>query len=364
DVVIVGAGPGGLMAAWKAAENGVSVLVLDKKSKIGEPVHCAEGTFLLSLEIFGLHEGPWIANRYEGIVLNITGKRPIRVDAKKIEPVCLDRMALEQEIARRAREAGAEIRTGAMVTGLDDGTLMLHTGESLRPKVIIGADGVESYIGRWAGLIDPLELKDLGSAAQYVMEGGGWDTRFMDTYLGFDIAPGGYAWAFPRSDGQANVGLIVQPNKARASELLEKFLSSKYPGARPIRRTGGCVPAGPPLKRTVKDNILLVGDAARQAFPLSGGGIHAALFSGAVAGKAAAASAEANDPTLLGVYEETWRKCYLKALMRNYLLKERTYGSQKGLMRTARMLRAGAAILNLIPFNPLNMWWGKFGKYV
>jgi digeranylgeranylglycerophospholipid reductase len=148
----------------------------------------------------------------------------------------------------------------------------------------------------------------------------------MEFYLGSKIAPGGYAWIFPKGEDIANVGLGVLGSRAErpAIEYLQDFVK-RTPGLQKgkiIEINAGGVPVGGPIKRTVKDNLLIIGDAARQVNALTGGGIDLAMRAGDIAGDVAAkAVAEGNvSEKRLNEYEKRWRekmerglKRYLKA---------------------------------------------------
>jgi len=355
DILVVGAGPAGLCAAWKAAASGASILLVDKKKKIGEPIQCAEASFLPVLKTFDMHEGGWVLRPYDTIKVHVGG-RSFHAKAKRLGPVALDRTKMENELARRAREEGAEIKAGCGLVSLKSGVAHLGSGDALEPHIIIGADGIGSTVGRQSGILDALAVEDVGSSAQYLLEGGGWDAYAMSIFLGRNT-PGGYAWVFPKSESRANVGIMVQGQLGRASRLLDAFVEHRFPGALRIEHRGGCAPTALPPDSLVKGNVLLAGDAGRLVFPFGAAGIHTALFSGSVAGRVAAGTI--GGEMTLAEYDRIWRRCLLGQLRRNYRLKERTFSSQRGLARTVRMIRIGSALINVLPVNPMRLWWGR-----
>ena len=364
DIVIVGTGPAGGMAAWTAAKEGAGVVLVDRKTIVGEPVRCAEGTFSSLLSLFDLGDGKWIANEYSGAVIKHAGVKDILVTPKKLKGISLDRPLFEQEIIRRAKESGAEILLGKTVKGMEGTTIHLEDGTTISAKVVIGADGVESMISRWSGMMEPLELGDIASAAQYVMEGGEWRRDMAELILGSDAAPHGYLWVFPKSEKRANVGAVTTPvSGKKAKDLLDAFVSSRFPDARIIKEGGGCVPVAPPPSSAVKGNVMLAGDSARFASAFGAGGIHSALFSGALAGKTAAryVSGGLKD---LSQYDIVWKKALYNNLMRSYRLKEKTYASEKGMKHSLRLFRAGGWLISHIPVDPMGLWWGRLDKYV
>jgi digeranylgeranylglycerophospholipid reductase len=157
--------------------------------------------------------------------------------------------------------------------------------------VIIAADGIESRIGFWAGLNTTLYLSGFDSAAQYLLGGLKLDEECLEFYFGRELCPGGYAWVFPKGNGTANVGLAFTPAlnaKVKASDLLNRFVAQRFPGASIMETVVGGVPAYAGKKLMRVKNVLLVGDAARLVDSISGAGIANALLSGKIAGEAAA----------------------------------------------------------------------------
>ncbi len=148
-------------------------------------------------------------------------------------------------------------------------------------------------------------------------------------YLGEDVAPGGYAWIFPKGEGKANVGLGVQADLAAlpALEYLHRFIA-RHPfleqGSSVTLITGN-VPVGVPPADIVSNGVMLIGDAARQADPLTGGGIANAMVAGRLAAEVAAEAVEAGDTStgFLKEYERRWREARGRKMERNYHLKKR-----------------------------------------
>jgi hypothetical protein len=170
--------------------------------------------------------------------------------------------------------------------------------ETVRAKVVIGADGVESMVGRGAGLDTRVPSRDMESCAQYVVSNIAFDPDALYLHFGETIAPHGYAWIFPKGVGVANVGLGVIALKAQgrtARDYLDAYVARRYPEGAISGSTVGGVIVGTTLKRTVTDGLMLVGDAAHQVNPLSGGGIINAMKAGRIAGRHAAEAIRAGD---------------------------------------------------------------------
>jgi digeranylgeranylglycerophospholipid reductase len=301
DIVVVGAGPAGSMAARAAARSGANVLLLDRRREIGVPVQCGEALSEDPLKDLGIKPDPrWIAGRTNAVKIVSPSGIAVRISEKKIVGkmgYILDRKVFDKHLAMLAAKEGADVRVGTVVDGLmmeNDNIkgIKAHGIEGrleFLADVVIAADGVGSRIARWAGINTALKLVDIESGAQFQMVGIDFESSStMEFYLGSKIAPGGYAWIFPKGEDMANVGLGVLGSRAErpAIEYLQDFVK-RAPGLQKgkiIEINAGGVPVGGPIKRTVKDNLLIVGDAARQVNALTGGGIDYAMRAGDIAG--------------------------------------------------------------------------------
>jgi len=324
DVVVVGAGPAGSTAARLAAEAGCSTIVLEKRAEIGEPVQCAEGVSSRVLEELGIGEGRWTAKRVENVKL--ISPSGITVDLKQNVKgfdfgYVLERKIFDKHLGRLAADAGVELKLCCKATGLsrNDGRAIVSYEEfgdprEIRTKIVIGADGVMSKVGRWAGIDTHLGLNDIESGIEYEMV----DIDVNDDiemFFGRCYAPGGYAWVFPKGDGRANVGLAVIPRVASrpAIEYLDAFvehprLAHRFKDGAIIEVKAGGIPVSGPLKSAVADNVMLVGDAARQVNPITGGGISSSVTCAKIAGKVAGEAVAAGEfsRSSLAIYDDRW----------------------------------------------------------
>ncbi len=337
DVVVVGAGPAGSMAAKTAAELGLNVLLVEKRQEIGTPVRCAEGISRENIERFFEIDKKWIAAEVVGARIYAPDKTEVVMSeemAGNEVGYVLERKIFDRHVARLAAKAGAEVYVKTAVTDFErrNGALRVklrRLGEEweVETKILIGADGVESRIGRKAGIIKTLKMSEIESCTQYLMTGLDIDESYTYFYLGREVAPGGYAWIFPKGNGSANVGIGVLPKMAQktAREYLDAFIEREGIEGKIVEVVAGAVPVYGEIETAVADNIMLAGDAAYHADPITGGGIANALSAGYYAGKVAAEAVEKGDfsARFLKKYDELWKNDFGKKLRRNKKLQEK-----------------------------------------
>ena len=324
DVFVVGAGPAGSYVATALARQGFAVLLAEKRPEVGVPVRCGEAAGSRDeLSHFLPLSSEWMAGSIDGARLfgpagGCVERRMPGVGTQ------LHRDKFDQALARQAVQSGAELRTSWQVVDIGDfthGTRHVrvrdlgHGGEiaDRRARLVIGADGVESFVGQWLGLRRAFRLGEVHSALQYVLDGVPAGERFIDLYAGREVAPGGYAWVFPKDHGTANVGLGIhvserQPRPARA--WLDDFVRDRFPHSRVVGVVAGSVSGAHSLKSLVADGAALVGEAGHANNPFSGGGIMNALESAEEAGDELGQALRAGDlrAARLRRYQERWHQ--------------------------------------------------------
>jgi digeranylgeranylglycerophospholipid reductase len=304
DILVIGAGPAGSRAAKTAALNGAEVLLIDKKSEIGTPKRCAEGVSKEGLKSLGIDPNPrWITKELSGVRMVSPNGTDVVLDEDKVKlpeaGYILERKIFDKFMAMDAARAGAQIMVKTLATQMKrDGDRVLvlvehmeHTFE-IQAKIIIAADGPESRVGRWAGLKTGVKPKNMESCAQFEMVGVEMEEPDCIEFHFGSVAPGGYAWIFPKGDDVANVGLGILNTltEKTAYEHLLDFVD-KCPStqkAQPVELNIGGDPVGGLIKDLVTDNVLVVGDAAGMVNPLTGGGIASGMTGGRIAGEVAA----------------------------------------------------------------------------
>jgi len=316
DIIVVGAGPAGSIAARFAAEHGVSVLMLEKDRDVGYPVRCGEAISKAGVEEFIEPDPKWIAATISKFSFNAPDSTEVVLDFGEAGYV-LERRIFDYELARTAANAEAEILTRAYVNGLlfengkVAGVKYEYRGEQkeVRAKVVIAADGVESRVGRWAGLKTHIDFRDMESAVQVTAANIPVDQNTLYFYFGQEYAPQGYFWIFPKGNNKANIGLGVSGligKKKSALSFLNNFMEKYYPSAPILTSIAGGVPCSITLDKISAPGIMLTGDAARQVNPLSGGGIASGMIGGSIAGRIAAESVKMNKPDHILTYDKAW----------------------------------------------------------
>ena len=350
DLIVIGGGPAGTIAARTAAELGVKTILLEKNRDFGIPVRCGEGVGLKGLAEFIQPNSKWIDSKLERVRFHAPDG--VRLPINLIEKgAILNRKVFDFELAKQAAEAGAQVRNRCCATGLErsDGKITVkfeHFGKEYKvtAPIIIGADGVESRVGRWAGLDTDLSLMDIESCFQYTLHHSSIDPEYCDFYFGNEIAPGGYVWIFPKGDHCANVGLGIAGSRAKersAKEFLDSFISTHFPDASFLSSSAGSVPASKVSKKIVAEGIMLAGDAAHQSDPLTGGGIISAMWGGRYAAETAAKALKKGifSPKQLNEYTKAWNERNSEEHNRHYRLKKAVHKlSDDILNRTAHIM--------------------------
>jgi digeranylgeranylglycerophospholipid reductase len=327
DVIVVGAGPAGSAAALRAAQAGLDVLLIEKRQEIGVPVRCGEATDIETTERFMPLDARYInryINRYA--IVSAAGDRVIVPPSSPT--IIIDRKVFDAALAQEAARAGADLRVSTTAVGLlrengaVTGARLKSMGRAceVRAKLVVAADGVESQVARWAGLKTIPPLADYYVGFQFTLTNlrGRFDPDLCEYHVGNEtVAPGGYVWVFPKSEDSANVGIVIPANRARPVSVqawLERFVERFYPGAGILSVVAGGIPITGAIKQMAADGLVVVGDAAHQADPLTAGGISLGMMGAEMAMQVAAPAIRRGDVSAraLREYEALWRERFGK----------------------------------------------------
>ena len=322
DVVVVGGGPAGSSAAHMAAKNGCTVALIEKEKEIAETVRTSGVTWISDIKKFGIPEECYNPIKKFSFC---SPKNSVKISGEIAKAAVLDVRKTYRFLANRAKTSGSELFTSTNVTEVlkDDtgkctGVIAKSDGKQIQfnSKVVIDASGFVSVIAKELGYVT--QWKKFGAGAEFEVKTEKLEHDNWWLMVGQEYSPAGYAWIFPTSKDTARIGVgIGKPDSdvdptVRLNELLEKKLG-------PIKDLGniekiefhyGLIPNDGVSRKTVYDNLILVGDSAGQANPLVLEGIRYAIRFGEVAGQVAADAIKNGDTTeaSLNPYEKEWKR--------------------------------------------------------
>jgi geranylgeranyl reductase family protein len=288
DAVVVGGGPVGCFTALKLAELGASVTVFEEHAEIGVPSHCAGHLSIRSLKNLGLYPLPGRILENTFSAANFYSPKGTKLSVRLAQPVtcAINRALFDKYLAEKAEDAGANLQLGSRVRSLiiEDGlvkgvNLEQESGvkASVLAKVTIDAEGISSTVLRQTGL-STLKRDRLVHAVEAEAENvRDVEMDSVEVFLGKNYAPGFYGWLIPRRDGTAKVGLAAKTGNPK--ELLQRLMF-KHPAA--SRQLANCkitrmafhpITLGGPIAKAYSGRFLVVGDAASQVKPTTGGGV-------------------------------------------------------------------------------------------
>jgi digeranylgeranylglycerophospholipid reductase len=340
DILVVGAGPAGSTAAAAAARDGAETVMIDAKVRIGEQPHCGEfvperlfsetaieRTAIIQrvdyLETRLVTKAKAVARdvipsgsgadtqtasqKTSGTVENSEYKR-----SEMLSPgFLIDRVRFDRDLAREAAAQGVTVFCSARLLGAEDGTWVVeHGGEEkvFRPRLTIAADGARSTVAAAMAMKPPEVLRGLQVEVP-LLEPLNKTLVFLDQNF-----VGGYGWLFPKGKA-ANVGIGAIPGKQiHMGKMLDQFVETLCREGLirrgTLARSGGLIPVSGIREKLVLDGVVFCGDAAGLTHPITGAGIPQAVFSGEVAGRAAAAAITKSDSRYLREYETEIRSRY------------------------------------------------------
>ena len=327
DVIVVGAGPAGSMTAYELAQAGANVIVLEEHNQVGSPCHCAGLISPRTLELAGIEPDRLALRSYSRARIWGPLESVAWLESNRTQVVAIDRPSLDGHLAARAEEAGARIwldvrmETLERVNGGIRITAVNGRGvEHLRAPIVIGADGALSNVARCLNGKTNNDMMNAVKAEVRFTNGG---TNNIEVFVGNEIAPGWFGWVIPLDDGYARLGLGGSTRDiGKCFEAFLNLVRDRFGAFEVLSRRGWLIPFKP-SDHIAFDNGLLVGDAARQSKPSSGGGIYMGMRAGVLAAQVALEALSRGDPSYrtMQCYEKTWLEEEGDELRYNYWLR-------------------------------------------
>ncbi len=365
DVLVVGGGPAGTATARGLCERGFSVVLVEEHPEIGRPVQCAGLVSSRVLELAG--SSSMVLRPVRGATVFGPSLRSISFRAEEPRAYVLDRAALDVHLAERAVQSGVDLRVRTRFDRLAEAPNGRAVAELTGPegnrcriaaRLVVGADGVSSAVARAFRLRRPVEILP-AFEAEYAESPG--DPDSVEVYLGRSVAPGLFGWWIPDGHGGARVGVAADadgvPARTYFLKLVER-LATRF--GRPLATPRAYLASGIPIGEVPRlhgPRVLLVGDAAAQVKPLSGGGIYTALRAAALAAEVASEALRLDDLSAarLARYTERWRaelgEEFRRAL---YLRRVFTRLSDDDLDAVVEALGAGGLAETIVAFGDID----------
>lgn len=312
DVIVVGAGPAGLVASEKIAAGGRRVLVCEEHEQIGAPVHCTGVLAEEALELLALPQEA-LLNPLSTVRFVAPSGGSFDYTTSTAEAVVIDRRVFDAALSARAERAGAEVRRGCRISSVEISTRKVRVttqdGAILEARALLLACGASYRLHRALGLGMPSRFLQSAQVELPAAQPGP-----VEIHFGTAVAPKGFAWAVPviRAEGSfVRIGVMAERDAASYFEQMlarvrDPWQVSVPPDLEPRRRM---LPLGA-VRSTFGPRVLAIGDAAGLVKPTTGGGIYYSAVSGALA-------AEVLLPLLardelgcepLRQYERAWRR--------------------------------------------------------
>jgi geranylgeranyl reductase family protein len=330
DIIIIGAGPAGSIAAKqiKELDENIDVLILEEHYRVGEPMQCAG---LISVSGFKRLEISLpknsILNTVKGAIFHSPNGSSFQIKSNTEMARVIDRRIFDKYLLQKAIKKGVRLNLGTKVKKLrirrenkfefvEIEYLKDKTNKKLHSKIVIDAEGVKGNILRGSGYKRPnkiipaiqLELIDIDIE----------DKELVELFFGRKISPGFFSYIIPTSKNSARIA--AASSTGNPYYYLLKFLkknplvSKRIKDAKIIETMGGSILTGGPIKQTSYDNLLIVGDAAGQVKATTGGGVIMGGLCSKIAGKTAVDAIHRAEYSrkFLKNYDIQWKKRYLQ----------------------------------------------------
>ncbi|MDH7477464.1 MAG: NAD(P)/FAD-dependent oxidoreductase [Candidatus Bathyarchaeota archaeon] len=321
DVIVIGGGPCGSFTTLNLAKLGINVKVFEEHSQIGFPIHCPGHVAINGLKRLGLYPLPAkiVENAFCGVTFHSPKGGEFSVRFSSPITCVVNRSLFDNYIAEMAKNEGAFYHLNSHVESLivEDGYVKgvqvnrMGKAEKFFAKIVVDAEGISSKILRQANLLPFNRCMLVNGVHAEVENVKNVKQDSVEVFLGNDYAPGFYAWLIPKGD-KAKIGLATKCGNSK--EFLQRFMlkhpiaSKKLRKAKILQMTFHPIPLGGPIPKTYSNGLLVVGDAASQVKPTTGGGLIFGLSCARIAAEVAYEALQRNDfsSKFLSVYQ----KCY------------------------------------------------------
>ncbi len=374
DVIVVGAGTGGCLAAKTVAEAGLKVCMIDRKNEqdIGDKV-CGDAIGKHHFDNIGIAHpsGAELDQKIEGLkVYSPDRETVVNVKGEGIHGYLVNRQLFGQRLVKDAKDAGATLIDSTVVTEpvMKDGYVVgvlakdLKTGNklSLSAKVVVDASGHSAVLRKKLppelGIETEIKNEDVEVCYREIREVKEpiADFGFCKIYLDLQRVPGGYYWIFPKSSTTVNVGLgvVMTEGFPNPKDLYNELILSMpfFKGSRALTGGGGLVPTRRPISPMVGNGVIIIGDAACQVNPIHGGGIGSSMMGGVKAAEFIIKALENGDVSreALWPYTGVFMKLYgakqagldiFRMLLQRLTNKEMNYGMRHHLITDDDLLK-------------------------
>lgn len=331
-MVVVGAGPAGSRVARNLARRGVDVILVEEHKTVGEPCHCSGLVTPRTLAVAETADD-LVLNSIRGATFHSKQGAVLRLTSPAEAALVIDRSRFDQVLAAQAVKEAAELRAGCKFVEFKiegaahnrSGSVRVTLDErgnrvTVSAKLLVGADGAASRVARQlrSGKRPDHLVRAMGGEAEYA---GNHLQDHVQVFLDDRAAPGWFGWTIPLETGRARLGTGttngVKPHQSMT--MLRESFPEYFAGTRLLFRRAGFIPVWRPVPM-VEDRVMLVGDAARQVKPASGGGILTALLSADLAAdEAARALGDADlSSSRLAQYSRRWDRSVGRELRRQH----------------------------------------------
>ncbi|MEM3566480.1 MAG: NAD(P)/FAD-dependent oxidoreductase [Candidatus Bathyarchaeia archaeon] len=367
DVIVIGGGPCGSFSALNLSKKGFNVKVFEEHSEIGVPSHCAGHVSINGLKNLGLYPLPKgvIENTFVGAKFYSPNGTVFTV--RLVEPITcvVNRTLFDRYVAELAQKFGALYSLGTRIEslvfadGFVKGAIVKQHGKLFKffGRITLDAEGVSARLLKQALSIPPKRNKLVVGAQVEVENVKDLETDIVEVILGRNYAPGFYAWLIPKNETEAKVGLGAKTGNPR---ILLKRLMGKHPAistklrtAKVIRQSYHPITLGGPIQKAYTNGFLVVGDAASQVKPTTGGGIILGLNCARIAADVATEALNKNDfsAEFLSMYQRRVMKTFgfdLKIMLRiREMLDKLPDEKLDAIVSLCRKIRLGEAFKDL-----------------